>query len=119
MNSNKDKYDEAIEYLNANPDDIRIAWGAPMFHPAGCLFEYASPSGETDVGVGCLTMIKGNSRFSVYKVDGIHKELTEAIRADDRIPDLSCDITLNDLPVFAEWQRRLDKEIRNVKNTAL
>ena len=42
-------------------------------------------------------------------------ELTKAIRKDPRIPKLPKNITVADLPVFAEWQRRLDKEIRGVK----
>jgi hypothetical protein len=38
--------------------------------------------------------------------------LTKAIRADARIPEGPQWITVNDLPVFAEWQRRLDKELK-------
>lgn len=40
-------------------------------------------------------------------------ELTHAIRSDDRIPENAREITLEHLPVFKEWQERLDKEIRS------
>ena len=35
--------------------------------------------------------------------------LTDEIQADTRIPKTWDDITLEDLPVFSEWQRKLDK----------
>jgi len=39
------------------------------------------------------------------------EELTEAIKADDRIPDRIEDVTKENLYVFVEWQERLDEEL--------
>jgi len=97
----KDKYDEAVEYLTAHPGEIRDTWRYPFDSRAGCLFNYAAP------GCGCLTQIARMSSDGVPHRD----DLTEAIRADSRIPRRSIDITVESLPVFAEWQRRLDVEL--------
>jgi hypothetical protein len=95
----EDKYSKAIEYLNRHPSQILEAWNCPRFHPAGCLFQYTSLQN----GAGCLTQIRaGNSRAHKH-------ELTLEIRADERVPKDQEEITLNDLPVFAEWQRKIDK----------
>ncbi len=56
-------------------------------------------------GTGCLTIIKGNKDYEAYT-----HELTKAIHADDRIPKNFADIMVEDLPVFAEWQRKIDAE---------
>lgn len=40
--------------------------------------------------------------------------LTDEIRQDTRIPWNSKNIKVSDLPVFAEWQRRLDWQLRTV-----
>lgn len=100
----RDKYDEAIEYLTAHPEAIAWAWMAPLKAPGGCLFQFATQSGYAVGGgrcCGCLTTIKS----------GIHVAcndfLTDAIRADERIP-LSHLVTFEHLPIFADWQRRID-----------
>ena len=117
-----DKYDRAIEVLLEASDfkvEAEEAWNAPLTHEAGCLFQFASKSGRfeeptvtqcdscgNELMCGCLTLI----RETVCDVADT-PELTEAIRADERIPTSPRDITPEDLPVFAEWQRRLDKEL--------
>lgn len=113
----KDKYDIAIEYLTEHPKEILDTWSNPMGSSGGCLFQFCTPTGALDCKIiegeshqcGCLTQLK---RFS----DRIAwtPELTNEIRADTRIPGMAEGITVADLPVFAEWQRRLDREIRNV-----
>lgn len=118
----KDKYDEAIEYLTKNPDEINDAWNYASTHKAGCLFMACSPhisNGEIITLFprredrelcGCLTMVrKEGGSYHAWTDD-----LTASIRADDRIPQNSEEITLESLPVFAEWQRRLDKELNRV-----
>jgi hypothetical protein len=102
MNATRDKYDDAVEYLTAHPSDIRRAWDYPHSHSAGCLF-LQTGSGCTN---GCLTQIRANLEYRAPK-----NSITKAIRADARIPMNPADIDVGSLPVFAEWQRRLDKEL--------
>lgn len=52
---------------------------------------------------GCITMIRG-SNFYVAATP----ELTAEIRSDERIPKNADLIRVEHLPVFAEWQRKLD-----------
>ena len=112
-----DKYDKAIEYLEAHPDEISQAWLSIEKHPAGCLFQFASPrSPEGILGMngckrgGCLTMIRNDVNCNSFT-----DELTLAIRSDERIPKLTRHITtIKTLHVFAYWQRKLDWEHRGV-----
>lgn len=118
-------YAEAVEYLADNPEEIFEAWEWTGIHNAGALFLWCTPSRggmERNVGpCGCLTMVHNSSPFGpVAWTD----ELTDAIRADNRIPD---DMTnfknelmllpraerVARLSVFREWQERLDREIRS------
>lgn len=89
-----DKYDEAIEHLTLHPSQIPSAWIDPSHHFAGCLFTF--------VGSACLTMIRNRPD----KWTGVpwHDEIV----ADERIPSNSSAITVEDLPVFAEWQRKIN-----------
>lgn len=109
----KDKYDIAIEYLTEHPEEIYATWSTPSGSPHGCLFQMVTPSGNYQTPewnsdqCGCLTQVKYTS-YPAWT-----SELTDEIRDDERIPSLR-NITVADLPVFAEWQRRLDREIRNV-----
>lgn len=116
----KDKYDEAIEYLRnlRNPDDFSFAifeaWNNPQKEKGGCLFSFVSPSGDLEKCpidannrfCGCLTQIRGSMQKFAYT-----KELTKAIRNDSRIPQCIEEVTLEHLEVFAEWQRKIDKEL--------
>ncbi len=95
-----DKYDEQIARLREKPEDIRKEWGY-----GGGIFGFATKTRQTVNSdgntCGCLTMVR----------DGFNAEtpeLTEAIRADGRIPTNACEITIDDLPIFAEWQRKMD-----------
>lgn len=102
-----DIYDKEIERLTAKPYEIQASWMG-----AEPLFALVRPSDKKGVGycpngaqVGCLTAVK----FGNY--EAWTPELTAAIRADSRIPSSTDDITVAILPVFAEWQRRIDKEL--------
>lgn len=110
-----DKYDNAIAFLKVHPDQIADAWG-DRDHAAGCLFDFASPDPQDDMApqwatdaefCGCLTTI----RMAPHAEVAWTPELTKAIAADKRIPESSRDIRVSHLGVFAEWQRRLDKEL--------
>ena len=112
-----DKYHAAEAYLHAHPEEIYDAWANPQAHEAGCLFMWATRRlvcGEPeDDRVGCLTQIRQDSRLGfAYARVADSWELTAQIRDDDRIPIHEHEITLENLPVFAEWQRRLDRELR-------
>lgn len=107
-----DKYDEAVAHLTRHPMQIGQAWRETTDHPAGCLFSYVSPKGRlnkvppwVDHCCGCLTQVRNRDCVAWTE------ELTQAIQADDRIPGDVVRITAEDLPVFAEWQRRIDKEL--------
>lgn len=100
-----DKYDKAIKYLQKNPLEIPKAWESPKTHPAGCLFQFAKENKAVYPNMGCPTMIRGESGQA--QTDS----LTQRISNDIRIPTRPQHITLNNLYVFAEWQRIIDKEL--------
>ena len=107
----RDQYDEAVEYLTAHPEKINRAWLLTDEEPGGCLFlfadEFSSGTGNGRM-TGCLTMIRQGDCLA--QTD----DLTEAIRSDTRIPtsrgldDMTEAERIASLPVFAEWQRRID-----------
>jgi hypothetical protein len=96
-----DEYDKAIAYLTEHPNEIGIAWAHPGTMPGGCLFNFVPGFGA----YGCLTMIRGGQAYNART-----EELTNAIRNDKRLPSWSSKVRVKHLPVFAEWQRRLDKD---------
>jgi len=105
----KDKYDVSISYLRKHPTHIVSAWENWSTHPAGCLFQIAEANPEhSDLNVGCLTEIR---RLTKLKICG-RPDLTEEIKIDDRIPTKAIEVSVEHLHVFAEWQRRLDKELQ-------
>jgi hypothetical protein len=110
-----DKYDEAIAQLTAalpaHPKAIAYAWMDPDEAVGGCLFNFTglNPKASTETGatgksIGCLTMIR--NRPDVY--ESFDEALTKEIIADERIPLAQLTIELEHLPVFAEYQRKLD-----------
>lgn len=95
-----------VKYLTERPDDIQRAWKSPLGNRGGSLFRFVSKSGFMEYNAcGCLTQVASGIR------DACTPELTEAIRADSRIPHDPNLITVDNLHVFAEWQRRIDKEL--------
>jgi hypothetical protein len=107
-----DKYDEAIaELLTVDEQNWEVvigdAWGYPRREGPGCLFQVAGVMGLVDDGAkvcGCLTQIRSDPNY----YGAATMDLTNEIAADDRIPCNPYDITPEDLPVFAEWQRKID-----------
>lgn len=100
-----DKYDKAIAYLTENPHQIFESWqwGGSLFLRTG---NPRPRTCDSDLVVGCLTQIRADVGYCTPT-----PELTKAIRNDDRIPKRPEQITVGNLPLFAEWQRRLDKEL--------
>lgn len=105
-----DKYDDAIAYFAEHPNEILDAWKSPYKHAAGCLFQKATKNGLGH-GYGCLTEVRRWPQMPAQTC-----ALTQAIRADRRIPMDPNDITLDHLKIFAEWQRRIDRELRNISS---
>ena len=122
-----DKYDDAIEYLVEYPDETMDAWADVIGHKSGVLFRYCTPDGVGQFGCrpdgrvcGCLTQVK--QRTSVAWTP----KITAEIRRDKRIhpsPEkLQAALLATKsikkrraiLQPYAEWQRRMDAEIRNV-----
>ena len=105
-----DKYDEAIAELMAVDErkwerEVLRAWDAPSRDGVGCLFQFAGISGLISGRVcGCLTQIRAEPGFYAAATP----DLTDAIAVDERLPSSPRDITPEDLPVFAEWQRKID-----------
>ena len=107
--------DASVLYLTEHPDQIRRAWSHPalQYLRGGVLFQYCTPTGKSfytpeghdpdDTEYGCLTQVK--SRLFV----AFREDITEAIRADNRIPTSWESIVSNPslLLVFAEWQMRI------------
>jgi len=100
-----DIYDREIAFLTAHPEQIERHWG-----DASPLFQFCTPDGMAGRSIdgeryGCLTMVKCASPHVAYT-----SELTTAIRADSRIPLLGeyDDLTVEKLPIMAEWQRKID-----------
>jgi hypothetical protein len=93
-----DAYDDAIAYLTEHPEKIYSEW-----EWGKTLFEFCGHYGRRFCG--CLTMIRNGREIAETP------ELTAAIRADARIPTHPRAITVESLPAFAEWQRRIDREL--------
>lgn len=116
-----DRYQEAVNYLTRFPRQIVANWRAWNTEPAGCLFAPVVPDLSTAydgtfVGrsvnphgdhCGCLTQIRSSPNVFAWTSD-----LTERIRADARIPIAPHLVKVEHLPVFAQWQRVIDAELR-------
>jgi hypothetical protein len=128
-----DKYDQAIEYLKNNPYRIKTCW-LNAIHSDDVntsLFNWAYREGMSDdyreevralpehkdkiycsPDYGCLTQIKASPGSYL----GATKEITDKILADDRIPNNPDDITVDNLHVFAEYQRMVDEAYETSQN---
>lgn len=117
-----DSYDKAIEYLKNNPSQIVDIWDDPKSHFSGVLFQSVTPDGVSQTnpyGEFCGDICEIHSNLASAWTD----ELTEEILEDFRIPEIFAShdykprITVELLPLFAEWQRKIDKVLnRNPEN---
>jgi len=125
-----DKYDDAIEYLTErykwDEECIYDAWGDPGGYAGrgGELFgfvgpDWTDPSAIYDTrGVqvgscGCLQQIRENGVEGGDGKSGSQEmsywpRLWNEIARDRSIPSDYTEITVDDLPAFAEWQRAID-----------
>lgn len=107
-----DKYDKQIEEIKSGHSTIKEDW-----YKAKGLFAFATDCkaelSSVEATVGCLVMIRNSSGIVLAQDQELAKKLTNEILLDKRLPRLPEEIKEEHLPVFAEWQRRLDKEIRN------
>lgn len=104
-----DAYDKAIEFLNQHPDKIADAWFQDG--PGKSLFGWCTKSRDMVQNCGCLTMVRNGNSNSYRRVEPglpMSDALNVEISNDERLPDFADDIKLEHLPVFAEWQRRMD-----------
>lgn len=96
-------YDAQINRLTKEPRLIPHEWGIGRG-----LFNFASDSNAaTHTDCGCITMIR-TGKYRAYTNGRPDEALTAEIAADVRIPKDAADITPEHLPVFKEWQERLD-----------
>jgi hypothetical protein len=98
----KDQYTRAVKFFTKRPWAIAGAVAAPYSSDhARALF---APVPGTNLS---LTKI----RASDWNCPPVFAE----IRADERLPKDNQDITPEVLPVFAEWQRKLNASTREVR----
>lgn len=111
-----DKYMLAARYLSEHPDQIGGAWvcppsGAEFLEQRHQLFKLVVPGGL------CLTQLRDcGVHGDSIEDDDCPPAFAAAIAGDTRIPIASSDIRPEDLPVFVEWQRRLDAELGEDRN---
>lgn len=98
----EDGYGKHVTYLKEHPEKVFAHW----CNSVG-VFRFAGKCG--DDGGGCLTMIRLGAKTSASYIAAT-PELTAEIRADERIPFDIHDAKDSDFTVFAEWQRRIDRE---------
>lgn len=95
-------------------DRVRHAWGDPRLTEGGALFAMVQRGSRGYDSPGCLTQIRDgrdvDGRQWIFAVIdcAAREELTLAIASDERIPRDPIDITPECLPVFAEWQKRVN-----------
>lgn len=105
-----DKYDEEIEFLTKRPHFIVDHWAnaRPLFRIIG----------NTSVNSGCPTMIRkcgmatilhSGNKLSAFIKGKLNEEITKGIMMDERLPGDPYGIEVKHLPVFAEWQRKVDE----------
>lgn len=106
-----DKYDIAIDHLKMHPYHIEDCWN-DCSNPTligSCLFQFTDRHHTAYYSkIGCLIQIRNGNKIAQTP------ELTDKINQDERLPKNIEEITPNDLNVFAEWQRILDKHPTNI-----
>ena len=108
MRNTIDIYSLACSYLRRHPEQIMDAWDDPLHHPAGILFQYATPTGMPEKDV--LDRDCGEIRdIACGNAVAYSAGVTDAIRAEaERVP--VGDIEPKHLAVFAEMQSLCDLE---------
>jgi hypothetical protein len=102
-----DRYMLHARALSTRPQDILGEWGDGV-----ALFRIVDSSGRC----GCLTQIRSWGTDYAASREPRIRELCMEVARDARIPAYPEDITVEHLPVFVEWQRRLDAELGEDRN---
>lgn len=112
-------YDEEIKTLTKDFESGEFYAFVNAWSRCTPLFSFCTKSRkyqyipEKGIEGGCLTMIRSGLAEGVINPDGsVNEKLTEEIKKDKRIPKDPYLITPKDLPVFKEWQERLDVELK-------
>jgi hypothetical protein len=102
-----DRYMLHARALSTRPQAIHSEWADGV-----ALFRIVDPFG----GCGCLTQVRlWGTDYAASRAPRI-RELCMEVSRDVRIPAYPEDITVEHLPVFVEWQRRLDAELGEDRN---
>lgn len=114
-----DRYEKAVAYLEANPEELTRAYRNPHTHPGGPLFLYCTPTGKQLCRpldgrlCGCPTQVAGGYE-DAWEPTGIVAwtwEMTRDILDDPLVPRGLRALSVKCLGRLAYWQRRLDREI--------
>lgn len=109
-------YESQIAHLTENPNDIKPHWSSGLG-----LFKLMGTG--LDETRGCPTIIRNNENKSLGHqqyafVNGVpNHEFTEQLSKDTRIPKSIDDVTVEHLPIFAEWQEKYDELVSAAKQT--
>lgn len=120
VDDGRDVYDDAVDYLLAHPDELVVAWseGGICFmdvtSPGSPLFRYLFDERQGKPGkCGCPTMVRRGGLLKDASRGAIActPELTDAVRADSRLPGNQYEIkpTRECLEAFAHYQRECDR----------
>lgn len=102
-----DFYDTEIERITRSSKPLNEFWLETSDRQARSpLFAYVTPDRRCSLEGGCLTQIKAGLTGACTPA------LARAIRKDQRLPKSGFLIELKHLPVFAQWQRRIDKMLK-------
>src|SRR6187402_3166922 len=99
------RYDKQIEHLTKYPAEIPLHWGQGVG-----LFKVIGAG--LGLHAGCLTTIRDADPLVMDKayINGvIDEDITNAIKNDERLPKKNLDIKIEHLPIFKEWQEKIDK----------
>lgn len=96
-------YDAQIARLTQNPEEISNDWTAQVG-----LFRIIDSKGIPNLNSGCLTMIRGLNGWEAFIKGEYNPEITKEIRNDTRLPGEMGDIGVHHLPIFKEWNLRID-----------
>ncbi len=107
-----DLYVLSTEFLKRNPTKILDIWDNYNQHPAGILFRYTTPSGDSQKCAYSADLCGDICEVASNEKPAYSKDITNFIRDDCRIPTLINNgkprINMNNLYVFSEWQRIMD-----------
>lgn len=107
-----DRYDKAIEILiDTDSYELDKAWDEPQEHDAGCLFAYVGSDPFDGRMNGCLTQVKFDGQNAETMQLALDIKACDEIVSVGEMMEMNQEQLRSSLEVFADWQRRLDKEL--------